>query len=219
MFFPLIGLLIGLVLAGIDFLLSYILPSSIINVIIITGLAVLSGGLHLDGLADTIDGTCGSRSREERLEIMRDSRIGSIGALGLTLILLIQFITLNSIPDEYRMGVIILAPALSRWAMVNAIFVYPCARPDGLGKNFKGQLIGLEYALDTVASILLCLILFKLGGVVIMAAVWLTADLSSILISRKLGGMTGDTYGAINEFVVMVVFLVLSLLAFNGWLL
>jgi adenosylcobinamide-GDP ribazoletransferase len=218
-FFPLIGLLIGLVLAGVNFLLSYILPSSIINVILIAGLAVLSGGLHLDGLADTIDGTCGSRSPEKRLEIMRDSRIGSIGAVGLTLVLLIQFIALNSIPDEYRTGIIILAPVLSRWAMVNAIFVYPYARPEGLGKIFKGRLFGLEYALDAVASILLCLILFKLAGIVIMAAIWLTADISSILITRKIGGMTGDTYGAVNEFVVLAVFLIMSLLAFNGWLL
>jgi len=218
-FFPLVGLLIGLVLAGVNFLLSLILPGAVVNIILIAGLALLSGGLHLDGLADTFDGMAGTRTPEKRLEIMRDSRLGSFGAFGLFLILLIQYAALSSVPDEYRTGIIILAPVLGRWAMVNAIFVYPYARPDGLGKAFKQHLIGLEYALDTVACVLAALILFKLAGLVIMAAAWLTADLSSILMSRKLGGMTGDTYGAVNEFVTMSVLVILSMLAFKGWLL
>ena len=113
-----------------------------VNVIIIAGMAILSGGLHLDGLADTLDGMAGSRTAEERLTIMRDSRVGSFGAFGLALVLLIQFVALNSVPEEYRTGIIILAPVLSRWAMVNAIFVYPYVRPDGLGRSFGDPAVG-----------------------------------------------------------------------------
>ena len=105
-YFPIVGLIIGLVLAGINFVLSGLLPSAVVNIFLIVALAVFSGALHLDGLADTFDGMAGHRTAEERLKIMKDSRIGGFGAVGLALFLLIEFVVLNSIPanikDVYR---------------------------------------------------------------------------------------------------------------------
>jgi adenosylcobinamide-GDP ribazoletransferase len=81
-YFPVVGAVIGLALAGINYLLGLILPEEVVNVILIALLAVFSGGLHLDGLADTMDGIAGHRTPEKRLEIMRDSRIGGFAAIG-----------------------------------------------------------------------------------------------------------------------------------------
>ena len=135
-YFPVVGLVIGLILAGFHFVFRAF-PPPVANLLLIALLAILSGGIHLDGLADTMDGIAGHRTPEQRLEIMRDSRIGGFGAIGLIFLLLIQYVSLNSIPSFPERLIVfglILAPVLSRWAMVNAIFVYPYARPTGLGR-------------------------------------------------------------------------------------
>jgi adenosylcobinamide-GDP ribazoletransferase len=217
-FFPVVGVIIGAMLVGLNYVLSLVLPPSVVNVLLVAALAIVSGGLHLDGLADTLDGVGGQHTTEERLEIMRDSRIGGFGAVGIALVLLIQYVTLNNIPVDLKMYVLILAPTLSRWAMVNAIYVYPYARPSGLGKAFKAGLIGQHYALDTVFALTLTVMLFKLGGLVIMAAAWATADLTALYLKSKLKGLTGDTYGAINEMVTLAVLIAINILAFKHWL-
>jgi adenosylcobinamide-GDP ribazoletransferase len=217
-FFPVVGVLIGGLLVGLDRLLSLGLPPSVVNVLLVTVLALVSGGLHLDGLADTLDGVGGQHTPQERLAIMKDSRIGGFGAVGIALVLLIQYVTLNNIPASIKMYTLLLFPTLSRWAMVNAIFVYPYARPSGLGKAFKAGLMGLHYALDTVFALMVAVMLFKLGGLVIMAAAWLTADGTCLYLKSKLGGLTGDTYGAVNEFVSLAVLIAINIMAFKHWL-
>jgi len=217
-YFPVVGIIIGFILLGLDRLFSLILPPGIVNVLLIAFLAVITGGLHLDGLADTLDGMAGHRTPGERLEIMRDSRIGGLGAVGIALVLLMQYVLLNNITPALRFPVLVLAPTLSRWAMVNAIFVYPYARPSGLGKAFKDGLIGLQYALATVITLMMAIILFKISGVVIMVGCWVIADLTSLYFKHKLGGLTGDTYGAINEFTMLAVMLIVNILAFKHWL-
>ena len=90
---------------------DFITPSGVVNGLLLAALVILSGGLHLDGLADTIDGLAGHRTPERRLEIMRDSRIGAIGAAGLFLFLIIEYISLNNIPDKYIPFTLLLAPS------------------------------------------------------------------------------------------------------------
>ena len=138
MFFPLVGLAIGLVLALINWLLGFLMPDSVINILLVALLAFCSGGLHLDGLADTMDGAAGHRSVERRLEIMRDSRIGGFGAIGLILMLLMEYVFLNAIPGNLKWLSLIAAPTISRWAMVYAIYAFPYARPGWLGQGFQG---------------------------------------------------------------------------------
>ena len=99
-YFPIVGIIIGLVLAGLNFVFG-VLPASLANILLVAALAISSGGLHLDGLADTFDGLAGHRTPEQRLEIMRDSRIGGFGAIALGLFLLIEYVSLNSIPTAY----------------------------------------------------------------------------------------------------------------------
>lgn len=216
--FPVVGLLMGLVLAGLCYLLDLILPGSVVNIILVSGLAIFSGGLHLDGLADTCDGLAGHRTPEQRLEIMRDSRIGGFGAIGLALFLLSEYVLLNSIPDTSRLFALILAPTLSRWAMVNTIFVYPYARETGLGKVYKDSVGWRQFLIASLIALAASLLLFRAAGLIIIAAVWTLTSLLAIFLKSRLNGLTGDTYGFINEMATAGVFLIVILLTHNRWL-
>ncbi len=217
-YFPVVGAIIGLVLAGINYLLKMILPGAAVNIILIALLVLFSGGLHLDGLADTMDGMARHRTPERRLEIMRDSRIGSFAAIGVALVLLMEYVFLNSIPGNLMFATLIVAPTLSRWAMVNAIFVYPYARLEGLGTSFKEGVSWRQFVIASVVSLIPAVVLFKMAGVVIMAGVWITVTIAAIYLKNQLRGLTGDTYGAINELATSIAFLLITMLAFDHWL-
>jgi adenosylcobinamide-GDP ribazoletransferase len=218
-YFPVVGIIIGLILLGLHYLLGLVLPGAIVNALLLAALVILSGGLHLDGLADTIDGMAGHRTPERRLEIMHDSRIGAIGAVGLFLFILVEYVALNSIPGRWMPITLVVAPMLSRWAMVNAIFAYPYARPEGLGKAFKQGVTIKEFVIASLVTLLLAVILFRLAALVIIAAVWLTATASCLYFKRQINGLTGDTYGAVNEIALITVLLAINVLAYKHWLL
>jgi adenosylcobinamide-GDP ribazoletransferase len=217
-YFPLVGLCIGLLLAGLNYLLHFILPQTVINIFLVAILALCSGGLHLDGVADTFDGIAGHRSTERRLEIMRDSRIGGFGAIGLGMVILMEYILLNNIPGNVTWLVLILAPAVSRWCMVYAIAFFPYARPEGLGKAFKEAVTGKQFTVATLIAIVLCIGLLGATGLIVLAGAWLATLFFSLYLSHLLKGLTGDTYGAINEITTLSVFLMAILVTFNNWL-
>ena len=217
--FPVIGLVIGGILLGLHYVLILLLPSGVVNGLLLATLVILSGGLHLDGLADTVDGLAGHRTPERRLEIMRDSHIGAIGAAGLFLFLIIEYIALNNIPDKYLPFTLLLAPTVSRWMMVYAIFAFPYARPEGLGKAFKEAVGRSEFLIATFLTLLLAVILFPTAGPVIAAGTWIIISLAALYIKGQIGGLTGDTYGAINEIALIAVLLAVNVLIFKHWLL
>ena len=218
-YFPVVGLIIGAILLGLHYLLTFLLPGVIVNALLLAALVLMSGGLHLDGLADTIDGLAGHRTPERRLEIMHDSRIGGIGAVGLFLFLIIEFVTLNSIPDKWLPFTLLLAPAVSRWTMIVAIFTYPYARPEGLGKAFKQGVSWIELLIASLVALALAAILFQIAGLVILATVFIIINGAALFFKRRLGGLTGDTYGAVNEIALITVLLTINVLAFKHWLL
>ncbi|MFC2039330.1 adenosylcobinamide-GDP ribazoletransferase, partial [Chloroflexota bacterium] len=127
-YFPVIGLGIGGLLYGLDELFQLALPSALANILLLIALVMVTGVHHLDGFIDTCDGMAAGRSAEERLAIMRDSRVGSLGVVGGCLLLLAKYASLLALPSGYRLEGLILMPVLSRWAMVYAIFGYPYAR-------------------------------------------------------------------------------------------
>ena len=218
-YFPVVGLIIGAILLGLHYLLDFLLPGGIVNALLLAALVVLSGGLHLDGLADTIDGLAGHRTPERRLEIMHDSRIGGIGAVGLFLFLIVEYVALNSIPGRWMPFTLLLAPTVSRWAMVDAIFTYPYARPEGLGKAFKQGVSWIELLIASLVTMALAGILFQIAGLVVLAAVFIIINGAALYFKRQLGGLTGDTYGAVNEIALITVLLTINVLAFKHWLL
>ena len=222
-YFPLVGLFLGAILAGIDWSLSLILPSSIVNAVIIIALLLLTGALHIDGFIDTCDALFGRRTAQERWQIMSDSRVGGFGVVGAFCLLLLVYVSLGGIAEAYKMVALILMPALSRWSMVYAIFAFPYAKPAGLGKTFKQQANWRKLALATslvLASTLGLLIVKGLVlvfvGLALIFMVWLIAAVLGLFLQRKFAGLTGDSYGAINE-VTQVFILIFFCLIPKWW--
>ncbi len=218
-YFPIVGIIIGLILAGLNYLLGLVLPASIVNVLLVAAMVLLSGALHLDGLVDTCDGIAGHRTPEERWQVMHDSRAGGFGVIGAALLLLVKFVALDSVPPCLMMFTLVAAPVISRWAMVYAVFAYPYARPSGLGKTFKEATGWQQFIIATLVTVALSAGLFQIAGLVVLFIVWLFVVAVVFYLKRKFAGLTGDTYGAINELAESGVFIMVSLLAFKHWLL
>jgi adenosylcobinamide-GDP ribazoletransferase len=226
-YFPVVGFIIGLILAVLNWLLGLILPPTIVNGLLITAMVLLSGALHMDGFIDTCDGLAGYRTVEDRWRIMHDSRSGAFGIVGAVVLLLVKYASLSSVPANLMAATLVTMPVVSRWAMVYAVFAYPYARPSGLGKVFKEGASGPGLALATVFTLAVAIgaawwakiNYFYLVGLVIVFGTWLLTVLMATYLKRKLAGLTGDTYGAINEVAEVGVLLIVCLLAYNQWLL
>ena len=186
--------------------------------LLLVGVAVLSGGLHLDGFIDTLDGIGGHKTAEARWQVMRDSRAGAFGIAGVFFLLLVKYASLTSVPPTLMMSTLMLMPVISRWAMVYAVFAYPYARPSGLGTIFKEGASWRRFLVATAIALAVAIPLFQLAGLVIMLGVWLTTLAMAYYLKGKFSGLTGDTYGAINEVAEVTVLIMVCLLTHNQWL-
>jgi adenosylcobinamide-GDP ribazoletransferase len=204
-FFPLVGLVMGLALTGAAFGGLAVLPPLLLAALLLALLAGLSGGLHLDGLADLFDALGGGRGdRVRMLAIMRDSRIGAHGAAALTLLLIAKVAALARVLENRDLVVVLAFPAIARWAVTLPVVLFPYARPEGLGRAFNGVAGRRELAIAAViagagvAALGLRLLAPTLAAGVLALAIgwWLT---------RRLGGLTGDIYGAVIEFAELTV--------------
>ena len=216
--FPLVGLVIGLILAVLYWLLNLVLPLAVVSGLVVAAAVVLSGGMHLDGLVDTCDGLAGGKSVASRWRAMRDSRAGAFGIIGVVLLILVKYVALSSIPPGLSLVALVVMPSLSRWAMVYAIYAYPYARPAGLGKVFKEEASRRRLAAATITALAVAVFWFYWTGLVVMGGVWVIVLIVAIYLKKRFAGLTGDTYGAINEVAEVAVLLLVSLLAYNNWL-
>jgi adenosylcobinamide-GDP ribazoletransferase len=197
-YFPIVGILIGLLLVLILFIFSA-LPSLITTVLILITSVVITGGIHLDGLADTCDGLYGFRTKEKALEIMRDSRIGVMGVTGITLLLLLKFTLLVSISQEFLWKFLILMPVFGRFSQILCCFSSKYARKEGKAKYFIKYTSKKEFIIGLFFTLAVFLILMKTKGLMLFLISLLPIFLLKIYIKKKIGGMTGDTIGAISE--------------------
>ena len=220
-FFPLVGLLAGSILAGVAVLTGGWLPGTVRSTLLVTLSVFITGGLHCDGLMDSADGLFSGRARERMLEIMKDSRVGSFGVIAIFLLLLWKWALLHDLPDSLLVPALISMMTFGRFAMILAILRFPYARPEGMGKAFAlyAGTHSLGPALATLLG-LLAVFYFVTGPLVcgIAAAAALAAILFAFWFGRwtthKLGGMTGDTYGAVTELSELVVLIVFVLSTF-----
>ncbi|HEU5193700.1 MAG TPA: adenosylcobinamide-GDP ribazoletransferase [Methylomirabilota bacterium] len=209
--FPVVGAALGALLALIDHGLARIFPGLLSALLTVTVWKVFTGGLHLDGLADCLD-ALGGRTREHRLAILRDSRIGTFGAIGLILFLMIEIVALAGLEPALRWRALLAAPALGRGVAPILARVFPPARPDGQGAAFAASLgwagAGSALALAWVVPVL------TLGAAGASAA--LLAVVAALALGRfltyRFGGLTGDVLGAVIELAELTVILVVA-----GW--
>jgi adenosylcobinamide-GDP ribazoletransferase len=201
MYYPLAGLVIGGLLWGFYRLALLAFPLELTAGLLIAFWVILTGALHLDGLGDTLDGFYGGKTPTDRLRIMKDVHLGTMGIVGLFLLLTIKFVALKELlsspPLRYWL---ILIPPAARWTPVFLAAFWPYARPEGgLGQDLVRDLGKKELFWATIFA----------WGLAIGAAGWLglgfmTLQLLWSLSSgwfffRKLGGVTGDTMGATIE--------------------
>ncbi len=199
-FFPLVGLLIGAILVGIDYLSLHVWPQSVVNIILIVCSIALTGGLHLDGFMDTCDGIFSGRDRETMLEIMRDSQTGAMGVLGAICIIALKIGFLSAIRGSDRWQSLLVFPMLGRWGIVCALSMFPYARSTGgLGSPFVKYAKKRYMIWASLQVIAVTAPLFLWKALFMFVAIGLGAWLMGTWLSHRLGGLTGDTYGAICE--------------------
>lgn len=213
--YPLVGLVLGGLAAGADFLLAAWFSTEVASALVIALLIGLTRGLHQDGLADMLDGLAGGRTPVDRLAVMRDPRIGAIGATGLFVSLILRYAALVSLPEAMRFPVLLCLPAIGRWAMVMGAWHAPYARAErGLAAPFLLHLSG-SHVLG--ATIFLGGILFwgiGMPGAVAAVALGICVSRALTVFYRRLfGGITGDTLGATNEVIEISFLLAAPLLA------
>jgi len=217
LYFPIVGLGIGAALFGLDRLFVLFLPTALGSALLIVALVLLTGANHLDGFIDSCDGIVAGRSPQERLTIMRDSRVGGFGVVGVLCLLLVKYISLLFLPGAWRMTALLLMPTLGRWAMVYAITAYPSARREGLGQAYKGHANWWRLVIATLITIAVSVVLLELLGLALLAAIWLILVIMAAFLKKRLGGLTGDTYGAINEVIEVCALILVPLIA-GGYL-
>jgi adenosylcobinamide-GDP ribazoletransferase len=202
--FPLVGAALGAILAGAAWASTGHLPPGLLAVALVALHAALSGGLHLDGVADTFDAWGGGRGdRARMLEILRDSRIGAHGATALILLLTGKIFAVADLGARGVLWPLLAAPICARWAVVPVMLLFRYARPSGLGSAFHQR----RRALDLVAATLwLIPVMCRFGVPALRAgAVALAAALGlAVALNRRLGGLTGDVYGATIELAELV---------------
>lgn len=209
--YPVVGLLIGGGLVAADKVLDIVFATEIVNALVLVMLVLLTRGLHQDGLADTLDGLAGGRTPAERLSIMRDPRIGALGATGLFLSLVLRYAGLMALPIELRLPALLCMPAVGRWAMVTLAWTSPYARAEGgLAAPFLTHLSWRHVALATIfLTIGLTGGFSAVGALLILVVGALVVLVGWYACRRWFGGITGDILGAANE-TTEILFLLLA---------
>jgi len=215
-YFPLVGLVIG-ALNVLVFLALSLVVSDLLAIIFMTLFNVcLTGGLHLDGLADTCDGIYSSRSKGRMLEIMKDSRIGTNGGVAIFFDLTLRIALLNSISsNNYSvLKAILIASVLSRTILVLLSYISTYARKEGgLGNLFIGKITTKGLTISLIMGILIMSILLGYKAMFIFLPLLVIMFLYEKYIKSKIGGMTGDTLGAaaeITEILVLFIYVILQ---------
>lgn len=218
-YFPMVGLLLGALTAGLDVLLRLALPPTLTAALLLVALTVATRAFHIEGFLDACDGLLGGQTPERRLEIMRDPHVGAFAVVGGVCLVLTKWGSLAALPPTLRLPVLLLFPCLSRWGMTLVMGLFPYARYQGLGVAFDpGH--GRWQLVAAAATALAAGALLAGGlGLALVAVATGVAWLLGLWMRRLLGGLTGDTYGAINELVEVVVLVLAVALSGTGGLL
>ncbi len=200
LWFPLVGLLIGAGLVGVNVLSSLVFPPLVVAACVLLSWVVITGALHLDGLGDLADGLYGGHTREERLRIMKDPHVGAMAVVSIVLLLILKFALLSSLPSAAMNRTLLFAPCMGRYAMVLLGSTLPYARA-GTGTAAPFVKYGTKRAWlgATLMAVPASGLAFGSRGLVLFGVALLGSLLMRAIFHRALGGITGDALGAAGE--------------------
>lgn len=223
--YPWAGLIIGIITAVAAWAGSWILGAAGTAVLAVTIRIAVTGGLHMDGLADLADGFGGGRDREKRLAIMADSRLGSFGALALLVMFALQVTLIAELLSTRAPGQpispvilypLVLAPSISRGMIPMMIRLFPSARPGGMGDRNRASASTPAVLTSMLSALIIAFLFYGITGLITAAVTALCMLIIAAGVSRKLGGLTGDVYGTLIESGdLIVLFCLLAVYHFN----
>ncbi len=212
--FPIVGFVLGAALTAEDWLLAHVFAQVIRSVLIIVSLTVVTGAVHLDGLADTADALGAGRDRERALDILRDSRVGTFGASAIFFDLTLKILALSTLAGHRRYAALLLAPMLARWAMVLVASGLPYLRSSGSGSTLLGnenKSLGSRAVFVAIFTLVVVPMLGALRAVALAGAVAIVIVFKMRWFYRRwLGGVTGDLIGACGELVEIAVLVTMA---------
>jgi adenosylcobinamide-GDP ribazoletransferase len=212
-FFPLTGLTLGALLVGINYILSPLLPPGVVDLLLIVFLSVITGILHLDGLADVCDGLAARGGRERFLAVMKDSSTGAAGAVGLALVLLLKYEALSYLPFGVKSGALFCFPMMARFAQVQMAVTARRARTDGLGSVFIAGAAWPQMLFATLTALVFSVMFFGINGLWMFIATYLFTWVLKAWFHKKAGGITGDIIGfasELNEVLCLLVIIAMT---------
>ena len=207
-FFPLVGLALGGAMAGIYFVLSPHLPALVVAFLIVLFSALATGGMHEDGLADVADAFGGGWDKRKVLDIMKDSRLGSYGALAIVFSISARVLLLANLPSGSFVQYAICAEVIGRWTVLPLGMALPAARKEAsLGARFASQISGLSLAVGTLLALAIVGYFLRMSMWIPIVAAVLVTLLSGLYYKRRIGGVTGDCFGATIHLTLIAVYL------------
>ena len=222
--FPLIGFGEGVLLAFFASVFIKFFPSELTSALLVLVMVIMNGGLHLDGLSDTFDAVASGGDREKKLSIMKDSTVGPMGVISIVMVILLKYTVLSALSFHAEQpayfATVISMPILSRWAMVIAAFHGRSARNSGLGHLFIEHTEGVQFAAASALALLLtglvCMVIMQFQLYIFylmfaMPVLYGFSFLSVLFFNRIFGGMTGDSFGALNE-IALLIFLITTVI-------
>jgi adenosylcobinamide-GDP ribazoletransferase len=223
-YFPLVGCVVAAIAAAVYFAAALVLPAPVAAVLSTAASIYLTGAFHEDGFADTCDGLGGGMTRERVLEIMKDSRVGAYGAIGIACMLATKLTALAMLPPRVAVGALFLAHPLSRLAAASLIWKLEYVRGEGKAKPLAQQMSTTEFTIALLTALMPAPLLLASGWVspaavlaallaALVAVIWLGRKLQ-----RRLGGYTGDCLGAVQQLAEAFIYIgVLATLGHGAW--
>jgi adenosylcobinamide-GDP ribazoletransferase len=206
-FFPIVGLAVGLSASLVQRVLAPHLNRALVALLVLTFLVIATGGLHEDALADTADAFGGGWNREQVLTILRDSRIGTFGALALVISVLARFLLLSTISVNRFTAWVVSAHVLCRWTTLPLSYFLPAAREsEGQGARIAQKTSATSFLISTVLSFGIVLYLMRAEFWIPVLVAMIIAALSGLYYFRQIGGITGDCFGATNQLTEIAVY-------------
>lgn len=204
-FFPVVGAIIGGVLYLVFVLTAGHFPDIVRGAFLLAGGVVLSGGMHADGLMDSMDALFSGRSREKKLEILKDVHVGAFGVVTLVTLYIVKFALLAGLSGAHRVGWLLVYPTTARWAMVYVIRFFPYLWEEGLGRAVAQYTGNFEFGLATLFTALVAAVFWSWPGFVVLVVLVILIHLWGRRVTHTLGGVAGDIYGATCELVEVAV--------------